>query len=431
MQRYARLAAMLFVAALAASVSSPTIAVPITGNSGPGGFEETNLASNLQLWLRGDVGVQTAGTVTQWDDQSFFNRDAVPDALANQPSVGTLNARPAVVFTGSGAAATNDRLEFPALSAQTIVIANRHTVNNSGLDGIIGQYGDFGIRGNGASGWRGTTVNGGDFTFPVGSTFHINGTLTENVGIGVSHILSATRSGGTGTIDALGDYYNVGDRPYTGEIGEVVAYDRALNSAERIVLENHLSTKYGIGVTTDLYNDTYSRDLFGVANDGVSTLSNAGMAGMGIEADGTLDAVESILAAHNVAVNSVVDVSNNPDQSGERFDRVWYLDVRDSGNGLGATLAFDFDDAGVSGDYNPGDVFQLLYSDNASFDWEVLSIAGVDNAGKILFTVPDALLESGYYTLGLNVFAVPEPSTAALLVLGLSVLSLRRRKVVA
>src|ERR1051325_7023020 len=51
-----------------------------------------------------------------------------------------------------------------------------------------------------------------------------------------------------------------------GDIPECIAYGYALNSAERIIVENYLGNKYGISIANDKfsYESRYGEDITGI-----------------------------------------------------------------------------------------------------------------------------------------------------------------------
>ena len=423
------------------------LAVPTTGGNGPGGFVAQSPTSDMTLWLKGDAGVTTSGSdVLSWADQSGRSNNAIGDTL--KPTyTANINGVPVLSF-----AAGEQKLIAGGATAATIIAVNRSNISNN-LQGLIGQTpGDFGLR-TSSSNWQ-ANGNSGNFTgesggagSPLRGLMYINGTqsTTGAYTLGVPHMLVADRSNSSAhTFSQLGigAYFTAfAGRDFQGEIGEIVIYNRLLNTAEQDIIENHLNAKYNIGLTsTDYYSGDapgtdFDFDVIGIGrNNATSQVLNAGAAGFGMEAaggasPGDLNDGEFIMAGHNNAVMGLVDVSSSPLLEGQRWTRIWNVDT--NGNEVDATLGFNFDDAGLGGSFEANAGYQLLYSSDADFEnFQILELGfSIDGSNTISFSVPSGLLQDGFYTLGIGVGLVPEPGSMLLLsgMLG-CVLTARRRK---
>src|SRR5262245_39519827 len=75
-------------------------ATPVLTNTGPGGFEETNVASDLRLWLNAGAGVTGTTPVTKWTDQTVnaFEFTQAVNGPALISSVSGLSNQPALRF---------------------------------------------------------------------------------------------------------------------------------------------------------------------------------------------------------------------------------------------------------------------------------------------------------------------------------------------
>ena len=205
--------------------------------------------SGCVLWLKADDGVQTdpvSGLVTNWIDRSGNANDASQGNVVRQPTnvLAQLNGNPVVRFNGGGAGNTvTNRLEFPSVSAQTVLIVNRVETGSQNLDGILGVPNDNGIRRQNASGWQyGSWVN-------AGSEFYVNGRETTAMGEDEYHLISVVRNGAS-TASHLGHYFDHAEtgRSFDGEIAEVIIYNRALTPVELNNVHAYIEDKYALDI---------------------------------------------------------------------------------------------------------------------------------------------------------------------------------------
>jgi hypothetical protein len=275
---------------------------------------------------------------------------------------------------------------------------------------------------------------------------YVNGVAGgSGIAMNTPHILTAVGNS-TFAVTNIGDYFvhghPYGARSWNGDIAEVVVYNRQLNSAERSIVENSLSAKYNVGSTlsgsdwtlgaNDHYSGdlgskgNYDRDVFGIGRvDATNQVINAGSAGLGImTTNGSLGDGDWVLAGHKVATNSWITGTDLPGGVGPRSDRVWYIDKTGS---VDVDLTFGLADAGLTVPTTGG--YVLLFSPTNAFSFSVLDVSPtISGSGPnlaISFSVPDALLRSGYYTLAM----VPEPASLVLLAIGgLGLVIVRRRR---
>ncbi len=233
-----------------------------------------------------------------------------------------------------------------------------------------------------------------------------------------------TYSKGAGSFYSLG--YGRG-RTHAGLISENIVYNRLLNDAEKRILNNYFSAKWGMAIGTDdrYAGDTSANGLFryhvgGIGQEGTLTqatatsegltITNAGflaagrylMAGLpGLSAAGTVSAYDQATSAVLTAPQQLrgITATNLPSNTAWRGNRVWYLDKTDATNGAG-NVNLTFDVTGLMGITNfvAGDTIALLYRPTLTAAFQVLATQAF--AGSSAFVVSATNINDGYYTVG-------------------------------
>lgn len=457
----------------------PAVAVPVTGQRGPGGIESTTVnTSTLELWL--DAGAITGATnntpIANWNNRSTYTGAAAvatQSVAAQQPlyiaAVAGANNQPAVRFDGNPAAGLGDQFAVSSLNlgvnASGFVVYLNGPQNSDPGSCCRTLFSESTSGANIGNNGYALYVNRGDVVpktlqigkgtgaaaptltqdpFNVDSQFHLtsfrsSATSSELRDNGTTLVTGALAGSPTGTNYLIAANAFTSARDYAGDIAEIALFNREVNLAERPIIENYLSAKYNIAISGNLYNGDnagvdYDRDVFGVGRVNASNQAlNSGSAGFGIQVTGgvaanQLNDGEFVLAGHRTAVASIIDASPAPEFGGERWSRVWNVDT--NGGSVDATLGFNFADAGLGSFFDPTDSFQLLYSTDSTFaSYEILNLGfTIDPSNTITFNVPASLLLNGYYTLGINATFVPEPNSMLLMLGVLGCGLLRRRK---
>lgn len=400
--------------------------------------------ANLELWLRADAGVVTdgLGNVTQWQDQSGNTRHAAPGTNPNSPpslSSNVFNGRPAIAFDSSQEqylipslpTAGNESTLFTVYEGTGKILVTRKQNRSFHLQADSATRYTFRARNSGGWDFRRDFANYSGAR--IGAASYVNG-VNLQVGVNGAYTSftpeSAWQELGNPMSPAIGvnagspnPGYAEGGGHFNGHIAEIIYFNRVLNSAERVIMENHLAAKYGspLAAAADKYaGDTsalgnYDRDVIGIGaeNDGANLSSS--LAGITLDA-ASLDPGDYLLAGHRVETNSLV-IDSADGILLKRSNRVWYLDKTGE---LDATLTFDFAELGIAPP-NQTD-FYLLYSSVNSFEFTILDTVTLVG-DQTIFTLGNASLLDGYYTVA----AIPEPSSLALLGLG-GLLALRRRR---
>lgn len=197
-----------------------------------------------------------------------------------------------------------------------------------------------------------------------------------------------------------------------GNMAEVMLFQRSLNSGEITILANALGAKYNLIDATsglDFYagdssaNGDYDLDVVGIGQAGWGDFGKSAASGSSglllAEANGSITNGEYLLAGHRSSVNS----STTNGLSAlvfRRWQRVWYVDKTGS---LDATLTFDASEASMAFPaLAEREKYCLLYSPSTSLSFSILGATRLATGDQVSFTVLDAALQDGYYTLGVG-----------------------------
>jgi hypothetical protein len=225
-------------------------------------------ANGLRLWLKADTGVvaDNAGIISQWQDQSGKNNHASQSAAGARPQVVasvTAGGLPAVRFDGVGTHMSFSNLyTVPSGSPSAelfIVLRSR--------GGTAGRYA-FALSHHGGLKYPASegmlSDDFGRLVTPVSLALP-NGTDLQDW-----HIYNATNGGVAkdwigrldGTVIGRADGHSLYWYPWSylgksaaysnsfwsGDIAEIIAYDRALATEEREEVEHYLRSRHGFGL---------------------------------------------------------------------------------------------------------------------------------------------------------------------------------------
>lgn len=432
------------IAALLCAISS-------FAQTGPAGVGTTS--SNI-VWLKADAGssATTSGNpVSQWNDQSGNGNNVAQTNSARQPlyqnSVGSaLNGMPAMEFD-------NDQTNYDYLTCP----------DNATLDGYTGMTAFSAFRFNTGTpagtpraifskridpgtnndfGWFHYTNN--NFYLDVNGTSHrmnTSATYTTGTDYLISFSFDAALSSNDqkmyngNSLDAQSNnpatsvpnyasdfhvgvlYGHTGTyKQFNGYIPEIIIYNTALNPAQRFIVNNYLSAKYNIALASNDYyagdtpaNGDFDREVAGIGQSSAGNTNNAFSssvcAGMGITYVSGFDDGDYVLAGHNLPVNANINtdiavVSGGPLQA--RWQRIWYIDVTNTGTSLTTNFTFDLSDGGFTGTTGLASNYKLLYRSVNSGNWTIIATASATAGDQVYFTNVNLSGNSndGYYTIG-------------------------------
>lgn len=216
---------------------------------GVSGFSPKKI-SGLQLWL--DAQAQALGTVTSWTDKSGNGNNATQSTGSKKPvnTASQIYGRNAVVFDG-----VDDTLAttFGSTLSQpiTVFLVAKRTSGTTFLDGVgavnrVSIVSDSGQSNkitlySGANATS-TATTGTEPTLYSALFSDASSELRQNGG---SNLIST--SPGTASTDGvtIGTDY-AGLNPLSGNVAEVIYYNRALSATERQKVEEYLRAKYDL-----------------------------------------------------------------------------------------------------------------------------------------------------------------------------------------
>lgn len=394
-----------------------------------------------RLWLdSSDAATLTlsGSTVTTWADKSGVGNNMTG---AQGPTTGSsLNGLNALDFgndflsgTAALAAGDDDYSYFavwqPDVNTGLQRVYEQRSAGTNATSAILAVNAAYGLNGEGND--RHDLV-----PFAAGVTritaMEVNNNVANNLFISDNGSIFTGATGNPGALavgtqfSAVGNKQSANGEFLDGRLAEAVVFDRNVNVAERMIVENYLSSKWTTTplATTDRYagdtaaNGDFDSDVFGVGRVDAAasqnthtggTVSTGTAAGLKLTATAGLDDGEFVMAGHKVPVNSLTS-SNVPAGIAQRWNRTFYVDERDTNDNISLQLAFDFSDSGLAAP-SPGNQYSLLYSATNGGVFNPLAALGSVSGDTVTFTLNGSALQTGYYTLGI---AAPEPATIAI-----------------
>ncbi|MFO8091116.1 MAG: hypothetical protein R6U13_14855, partial [Desulfatiglandaceae bacterium] len=197
---------------------------------------------------------------------------------------------------------------------------------------------------------------------------------------------------------------------FRGDMSEVIIYRKALNLAERLIVETMLANRYNIDLGVSAFSsETHNYDFTGIGHvEGhkYTATQNTGSGLLLAEANGSLnDDYEFVFTGHDNTPHGTneTELPAIPDVNlDQRWDRVFYIEriqngVVNAGN-TDIRIGFDFSEAGILPD--PTSLYILLYREENTGTFSLVpgSYASVSEE-KVFFTVSDTHFKSGYFTI--------------------------------
>lgn len=402
---------------------------------GPADVSNTDLA----FWLRADAGVTTSsGNVTSWADQSTNGNNGAngtpPTYIASSAN---WNSRATISFSSTSLVIENDgTINDGNQAVKTMTIAFRSPTSVVNGNEVIYEQGGgtngliYYINGDGTTMTLNMGIYSGDgvnYTFEsvaiTAATKYI-ATLTYD-GSGFQGYLNNTLSGltaltggstpiplpshtgdiriGSANSTNRGAGITISSAIFTGEIAEIIQYNRVLTGLELTTVSNYLSAKYEIAISDDLYdgdqaiNGDYDSDFRLIGNDGTTSATSSADDYLTIT-DVGLGSGDYLTWGNDGAATSLIAATGLSNTY--RTSRIWSLDL------TGSTTAIDnisFPDGG-------GTNYRLVLDDDQAFSTTPIQLSPDNTSGgTISFDNVDLSSFGGiiYLTIGADIGTIP------------------------
>ncbi|NBG66046.1 T9SS type A sorting domain-containing protein [Acidiluteibacter ferrifornacis] len=331
---------------------------------GPGGVGNV---TNNGLWLKASNYYGTSGDpVAVWNDTSGNNNDAIQLITSQQPvyySTSSLNNQPIIRLDGS-----NDQMQV----ADADILDNSAgltffaVIRGSNIDGtprgILGKRRDFNTSTNYSYTWffhtgrsLFTDIETQNNRFSTAATYssgtnyilslRYDGTSpsSSRVRVYTGETLSATGTEASATIGNSNQPLTLGalNKDYSSYLGadyaEVIQYNFAVNTAQRIIINNYLSAQYNISLSAnnvyindEVANGNYDYEVAGIGRVDASNIHSdaQGSSAPRFLNPTDLNDGEFMLWGHDNATGN--EYSDIPAGIEGRMNRVWRISERNT-----------------------------------------------------------------------------------------------------
>lgn len=422
-------------------------AFPQTGPAGVGS-PNTNV-----FWVKADKGTSSTTNntpISSWNDQSGNGIHVSQSTAVQQPSFATnvMNGFPAIAFDNNSSSGQNDYLTAPdnpkldntpgysfftttrmnAIGGDARCIVSKRTAIDIDEAFMLFYWEPsyFYLDIDGLGDRQSTTP----VTYTTNTSYIIDGIYdgslpaASRTKIYEGETLRHTFSESSTNVPDKPSPLNLGcthasnNRPFGGYIAEVIIYTVTVNDAQRIIVNNYLSSKYSIGLSAnDKYagdtpgNGNYDFEVAGIGRESSGsnpTFSASVSGGMGIANTAGLDVGDYILAGYASVGNAQIlyDVGGMTGINNARWARIWYIDITNTGTPLTNTIEFDMSDGGMGAvPIATAGNYVLLYRAGQTGNWTELTTASSISGDRVIFSGV-TLSNDGYYTIGTRNYLV-------------------------
>jgi len=405
-------------------------------NQGPG-----DVIGNLMLWLKADTGTNTItnqGSLTSWSDQSgqFSNATGTGEAKYKE---NTLNNNPSIEFFNTAKPIEGVMARNKGEGSTIFMVQKSSPLSSVGID----AFGDFNNSSSNRQYFfesRYATTSGNTFSILENQvsilTIDDPGTMDmsniyEN-GLFLTTNTKSTNSSWSGV-----GAYQIGDdltggNEFTGEIAEVLYYDRELSSTERQKIESYLAIKYGItldnstgGVSGDYIisdntiiwdaedNVNYHNNLFAIGRDDNSFLNQLKSKSenpdsfIEIEKSGSFANDQSFIIIGSNNQSLLPSETNHSPSYSHRIDKVW--NVHTKGTTGSIDISFYLDEQNIYNSEVIGDYALLIDTDTNFSSGAIEHTSGANISNGVLTFTNVTLTNNNFITLAIENPTVPFP----------------------
>jgi len=416
-----------------------------SAQTGPGGVGNN---TNNVLWLSADNGVNLAGaSVISWNDRSGSINNATSPALAARPTLinTALNGYPIITFDGA-----NDQLRVPdagALDLQQwdIFMVSSENVpknNNAWFSKGTNTQPNYALWSQ-ASGalqmpiydWLGILSSPTTVAGATGAPFNLieynntvifglfpSRTIYKNAAQIYNDVNLLQLPATNNNPIYIGNVQGTTTWFLDGSMAEMIVYNAPVNSAQRIIISNYLSAKYGSTLTTtDIYsqdlpvNGNYDHDVAGIGRVSASSLhvDSRGTGIVRINGASGLGNNEFLIWGHDNGILGAWGSTDFPAGLQGRWHRIWRgNEVSQTGTAVDVgNVNITFDLTG-QGPVVASQLRLLVDANNNGIFADDPPIAGATAVGgnDYRFTAVSALVNGRRFTLGTtNIGSTPLP----------------------
>lgn len=228
-----------------------------------------------------------------------------------------------------------------------------------------------------------------------------------------NHSLTGTKSNANGAFVTcnfltIGRYAHTNGGFLNGEIAEVILFNSAINTTQRILIDNYLSSKYNLSLSSNdkfLFDGTYSFDVTGIGQE-TSLDNHTDSRGRGIvrvNSASDLEDGEYMLWGHDNGGTSttLLEVPGAyASTSGEKLVQEWQVDISGGDNSVGTvTLTFNLPPGSNFG--SSDDTYNVLIDDDGDFsNAQVINIIPSVTDDTVIVFTGVTLSDGDFFTLG-------------------------------
>ncbi|MCB9361780.1 MAG: T9SS type A sorting domain-containing protein [Flavobacteriales bacterium] len=375
--------------------------------TGPAGVGSS---ANNVVWLNGDAFTYSSiPNISTWTDQSGNGNDFTQATSSKQPSRTTYSGFNALKFDGADYLRKGAIADLNTNTNTQYIVYNGYKPNHNGIiyDGSFTESDQFfrTYRSSGGKIWSWVLKSSGG-TVKNSTTNSSSFQIISSIWDGVAETYNSYKDGSNiGTQvgangNPTGNYRNTigaaanNSYRFEGDIGEVIIYNTAVNTAQRNILDNYLSSRYGITISNDLYayDVTHKYQVIGIGQESDGNNLIAQGAGIVELSASSLDDGDYAIVGHdNTTLSQTTNDIPAAITGGSRLSRTWRVGITNTpGN-----VDLEFDNSSLT--LPTGDYYLLIDSDG---DFSNATVVGpVVEVGNLVTFSNVSLSDGDYFTL--------------------------------